>query len=104
MPSLFTGLKGTLSDGLSELPGSNVPFLGTGGDVGFVAFFEFFNEGSLSREGGEGEGVLGRGVIGTIKQRKLNRKCQLKCIVAKPPFTINKQTPSSWNKLTEGKL
>lgn len=47
MPSLFTGLKGTLSDGLSELPGSNFPLLGSGGEVGFVAFFEFFNEGSL---------------------------------------------------------
>lgn len=71
MPSLFTGLKGTLSDGLSELVGSNVPFLGTGGEVGFVAFFEFLNEGSLSREKGEGEGVLGRGVIGTKKTKKI---------------------------------
>lgn len=86
MPSLFTGLKGTLSDGLSELPGSTVPFLGTGGDVGFVAFFEFFNEGSLSREGGEGEGVLGRGVIGTIKQRKLNRKVSVEMHSSKAAF------------------
>ena len=86
MPSLFTGLKGTLSDGLFELPGSNVPFLGTGGDVGFVVFFEFFNEGSLSREGGEGEGVLGRGVIGTIKQRKLNRKVSVEMHSSKAAF------------------
>lgn len=86
MPSLFTGLKGTLSDGLSELPGSNVPFLGTGGDVGFVAFFEFFSEGSLSREGGEGEGVLGRGVIGTIKQRKVNRKVSVEMHSSKAAF------------------
>lgn len=65
-PSLLTGLKGALSDCLSELPGSTMSFAGGGGEAGLVAaWFEFLNDGSLLRVGGSGGGVVGRGDIET---------------------------------------